>query len=116
MTTMSSLVQYITNPTIAEALVIQKAVVFDRDLGLNNFILEGDALEIIHALRKDDQSWCMHGHLIDDSKIILHSLHSWQVQHIRREANTAAHLLAKVALQQGRKFGWKNFFCFFIVL
>jgi hypothetical protein len=40
---------YITDPTMTEAYVAWKIVFFGRDLSLQNFILEGDAMEIIHV-------------------------------------------------------------------
>lgn len=38
---------YIIDPTMAQAFVAWKALLFGRDLGLRNVILEGDALDIV---------------------------------------------------------------------
>lgn len=49
---------YIADPTIDEAYAVWKVVEFSRDLGFQNFIIEGDALEVVHALRKEGRC-CM---------------------------------------------------------
>lgn len=41
---------------MVETYAAWKAVVFYRDLGLLNVIMEGDALEIVHVLCKEEQS------------------------------------------------------------
>lgn len=71
-----------------------------------NVILDGDAMEIVHALWNNDQSWSRYGNLIDDAKILLHSLQLWHVMHTKWEANMAAHLMAKAALQQSVEEIW----------
>lgn len=57
MATMCSSMIFIIDPTVAEAFAALKAVAFGRDLGLHNVILEGDVLEIVHALRREDSTW-----------------------------------------------------------
>lgn len=47
---------YITNPTIVEAHAAWKVEKFGTDLGLQNIIIEGDALKIVQNLQKDDPS------------------------------------------------------------
>lgn len=64
---------FINSSTIAKVVAVLKAVALCKDLGFQRVILEGDALEIVQALRRF-------------------------VAHIRREANEAAHSLAKAAL------------------
>jgi hypothetical protein len=48
---------YITNLTMIEAYVDWKAVIFGRDLGLQNVIMKGNALKIVHIFQTEDQSW-----------------------------------------------------------
>lgn len=76
---------------------------FGKDLGFQNIILEGDTLDIVQILQKEYQSWSRYGNLIEDLKTLLNSLMSWRVHHVKREANTAVHRLANVALQQASK-------------
>jgi hypothetical protein len=56
MATLCSPKMYITDPTVMEASATWNVMLFGRDLGLCNIIREGDALEIVHALWKDDKS------------------------------------------------------------
>ena len=41
-----------------------------------------------------------YGNVIDDLNMVLNSLYSWHVQHVKRLANIVAHCLVKVTLQQ----------------
>jgi hypothetical protein len=36
--------------------------------------LEGNTLQVVHALQKDDKNWCCYGQLLGDVRIILNSL------------------------------------------
>jgi hypothetical protein len=76
----------------------KKDVEFSRDLEMQNIILEGDALEIAHALQKEGQFWSRYGQLIVDAKKMLKSLR--YVRHVKREANIVVHYLVKAAIQQ----------------
>jgi hypothetical protein len=48
---------YITNLTMIEAYVDWKAVIFGRDLGLQNVIMKGITLKIVHIFQTEDQLW-----------------------------------------------------------
>jgi hypothetical protein len=48
---------YITNLTIIEAYVDWKAVIFGRDLGLQNVIMKGNTPKIVHIFQTEDQLW-----------------------------------------------------------
>ena len=65
-----------------------------------DFFSEGDALEIVNTLRKEESCWSRYRQLIKDSRAILNSLQSWVVGHVGREANEVAHRLMKFALGQ----------------
>lgn len=43
-------------------------------LGLNKILLEGDSLEVVKALRREESSWNQYVHMIDDAKNLLHNL------------------------------------------
>lgn len=66
-TTVSS----IGDPTIAEAVAAWKAVELCCELGAQRVILEGDALEVVQALRHEDPSWSRYSQLITDARIKL---------------------------------------------
>lgn len=45
--------------------------------------------------------------MLDDVKITLGSCRSWQVLHVRREANSATDQMAKLALQLNEEHQWR---------
>jgi hypothetical protein len=63
-------------------------------------VLEGDALNVIKAIQQIPPCWAPWGQLIEDTRTRLHGITQFQLQHIRREANHAAHSLAKWAVNQ----------------
>merc|ERR1712100_259600 len=75
-----------------------KTVCFARDLRFSKIILEGDALQVVQALKKPGRNWCRYGHIIEETREILQSLQTWRTTHVRREFNGAAHQFAKEAL------------------
>jgi hypothetical protein len=69
--------------------------------------LEGDALEVVTALRQEGPSWSKFGQLIADARSRLNSFQSWEPCHVRRAANEVAHRLAKAARDSLlMEFGW----------
>lgn len=50
---MVTTIPFIRDPTVAEAMAAWKAVVFCSELGFQRVIFEGDALEIVNALRQE---------------------------------------------------------------
>jgi len=46
-------------------LTASKIVEFSRDLGLQNVMIEGDALKIVNVLRKERYCWSRYGQLIE---------------------------------------------------
>ncbi|KAF5462772.1 hypothetical protein F2P56_018753 [Juglans regia] len=80
---------------MAEAYALMLAVIFCRDMGIQDIIMEGDALQVIHVLNKATTDWSQGGVLIANAKMILNTLHSWSGSHVKREGNKAAHILAR---------------------
>jgi hypothetical protein len=60
----------------------------------------------VMALRKRGQCWSPHGHLIDDIKVLFQRVIPLEINHISRVANMAAHLMAKMAVNQGLDIIW----------
>jgi hypothetical protein len=50
---------------------------------------------IVNAVKLTSKNWYNFGHLIDGIK---DGLRSWRVKHLQRDANSAAHSLAKEAI------------------
>lgn len=86
------------DPATAEAIAALRAVEFCKEVGAFDINLEGDSLLVVKAICESQTSWLRYGQIIDDIKLVLGSLRSWSIRHIRREANVAAHVLAKYAI------------------
>jgi ribonuclease HI len=84
------------------------AACFIKMKDFDKVILEGDSMGVVQSLLGEEQSWAPTGQLIDDTKRILGACSSWKVQHVHREANTAADRLAKMALQLVDGHQWIN--------
>jgi hypothetical protein len=46
-------------------------VEFNRDLGFQNIMMEGDVLEIVHALQRDGNYRSTYGHSMNDARILV---------------------------------------------
>ncbi|XP_042958050.1 uncharacterized protein LOC122293561 [Carya illinoinensis] len=86
-------------PFDAEAYGLLVAAEFSRDLGLQQVCLEGDAKWVVDGLQSKAMDWSLGGCLIEDAKRVLNSSVNWTASHVHREANMAAHQLAKVATE-----------------
>jgi ribonuclease HI len=89
---------YIVAPDIAEAVAALRAAKFGRELSFTRVVLEGDALQIVQALKSSTPNWSSYGHLVEEARDQLNGMHTWRVNHVRRHLNGAAHRLAKEAL------------------
>jgi hypothetical protein len=81
----------------AEALAAVHAILFCKELGYSNILFEGDALQVIKAIGEEGPCFNSFGHLIDCIHSELRTLEQARFIHVRREANSAAHLLAQLA-------------------
>jgi hypothetical protein len=61
---------------------------------LDNVILEGDFMEVVQALSKEECSWGRYGILINDAKLLLLCVQQWSICHVKRQANEVAHRIA----------------------
>ncbi|XP_042958083.1 uncharacterized protein LOC122293615 [Carya illinoinensis] len=86
-------------PFDGEAYGLLVAAEFSRDLGLQQVCLEGDAKRVVDGLQSKAMDWSLGGCLIEDAKRVLDSSVDWTASHVHREANMAAHQLAKVATE-----------------
>nr|YP_009381025.1 hypothetical protein AEK19_MT0629 [Utricularia reniformis]ART30884.1 hypothetical protein AEK19_MT0629 [Utricularia reniformis] len=85
-----------TSPEHAEARAAIHALKLGQRLGAQRLILEGDCLTVIQQLRSPEpsiQPGQSSGH--SDIQELLSRFPESMVKHVRREANTLAHLLAK---------------------
>lgn len=90
--------QSLQEPVVGEGMAALAAVEFCKEIGLQEIWLEGDSLLIIKALKDQADSWSRYGHIIADIQWVLRHFRRWDVGHVKRTANEAAHILTKEAL------------------
>lgn len=73
---------------------------FALELDITNAVFEGDSESICRELQDPGPSLALHGHLIQDVKILSNSFHSVNFSQVRREGNTVAHALARSAISR----------------
>jgi hypothetical protein len=52
-------------------------------------------LQVVNAMNIESPNWSKMGHLIDEIKEVLGKLRSWRIEHVKRDANFVAHILAR---------------------
>jgi glutamate 5-kinase len=77
-------------------------------LEFHNVILEGDSLEVIQALCKEECLWGHYGTLINEAKLLLQNVHQWSAYYVKRTGNVAVHRLAKLALSLNEESLWRE--------
>lgn len=87
-----------TSTFIMKAFCLLKTVIFCKEVGFTNLILEGNALQVVKIPSKETEDWSVGGCNINDTSSLLETFVSWSVQHINRANNVATHLLAYNAL------------------
>ncbi|XP_038711076.1 uncharacterized protein LOC120005500 [Tripterygium wilfordii] len=80
-------------PTTIEGVVFLFGAQLSRDLGYNNIILEGDALEMVISIQKSHTSLQVYGHLLEEIHLIIDPI-SCVVTHTTRDGNRVADALA----------------------
>ena len=86
-------------PIASEPVAATRALSFALHMGFSKIILDGDALGVINQIRPYTHSLSNIENITEEAKLILKSFTTpWLVQFVRREANAAAHTLAKEAL------------------
>jgi hypothetical protein len=82
-----SVQQYVSDPTIAEAIGAWQGAKLGRDMGLQSIVLECDSKEIVLALGRVDYGLGKYGSIIVVARKLLTGFQSWAVIHVRREGN-----------------------------
>jgi ribonuclease HI len=83
-----------------EALAALHAVILANERKYTGLIFEGDALIVVNALNSPNYCESTYGHYIEGTKQELCCLGVSKFVHVKREANMAAHTLARVACNQ----------------
>ena len=82
---------------IIEAMDAAKAMTFAQELGIADFMLEGDSEVVINSLQSTKVSLSTFGHLLESVKSILVTSKCIVFSHIHRTGNRVAHNLTKHA-------------------
>ena len=80
----------------AEAIVVYEALCWIESMGLGKVEVECDALNVVSALQKGTAYFSEVGSILDSCRHILRQRSNLKVQHVRRQANSVAHSLAKL--------------------
>jgi hypothetical protein len=64
----------VLEPSTGEALGAFHAARLSLELGLQNFILEENDKQIVEAINSSTSMWSCYGHLVDDTRRLLHTL------------------------------------------
>ena len=78
---------------------VREAVELSFFLGLQNFILESDALDVVNVINQVGPCRGTYGQIINDIKLLLILGGHQKVSHTQRSANGVTHRLAKMGLQ-----------------
>ena len=80
-----------------EAKAIEEGIIFARELSLKKVILESDAQVVVKSLSKESMAPSSIIMVIEGAKMSLRGFESWAVNHICRNKNSAAHIMAQDA-------------------
>ena len=78
-----------------KATIMENAVTFARDIGIQKVMFESDSLLICFAIRGKIEAPVAIANLISGTKEHLQYFHKAEVCHMQREGNKAAHGLTK---------------------
>lgn len=67
---------YIFDTTTVEAFAARRRIHWCRELGIRNIILEGDSLEIVTTMRKNEGWAQAYSSIVDEARILLSSFQS----------------------------------------
>ena len=80
---------------IVEAMAAARALVFAQELGITEFVLEGDSEVVVNSLRSNEISFSSFGHLLESAKSLLGLMNGISFSHVRRCGNKIAHNLTR---------------------
>jgi hypothetical protein len=97
--TQSFIKELTIEPVVAKAMKALHGAEFCTQVGLRHIFLEGDALQVVNAMRSAGQSWNRFGQIVEDFRGVINLLSSWQIGYVKQHSNFAAHNLAKEAVR-----------------
>ncbi len=97
MASLSQKIPFSHSVEAVEATVARATVQLVLDLGFMEVEVEGDSINIVHALSQTETSYTFYGHIINNAKFTSQSLVSIKFMHVKRDGNKVAYSLAKRA-------------------
>ena len=79
-------------------MATSKALEFARELGIADVVLEGDSQVVMMTLKSKNTGLAPFGLLMQDSLTLFAGFSKLSYSHAKREGNTIAHNLAKLAV------------------
>ena len=89
-----------TNSFLAELWALRDGLNIASEMGVNNLIIELDALSIVLLMNNEAENIMMEP-LLSDCRSLLKQIPNKHVLHVYREANQCADALAKLGAQSG---------------
>jgi hypothetical protein len=93
-------------PMLAEAMVAYEAVVFCKEVGFYEIMLEGDVKQVVNDVNSRTPNHDVAGHFVEGIIMEMQGLRQVSISHVGRDANNVAHLLAKEASSKEMDFVW----------
>jgi ribonuclease HI len=94
------------DPKIAEAMAALWTVLFCKEVGFIDVIIEGDATQVLDEINSPPPYLSNTGQFTESIIKEINGLHTVKFNHVHRELNGAAHALAKVAAEQKMNMEW----------
>ncbi|XP_059441827.1 uncharacterized protein LOC132174149 [Corylus avellana] len=85
------------DPITAESMAALHAVLFSKEMSFGNVLFEGDAMQVIKMIDSKGPCFSSYGQFIEGIKLELRGVENARFLHVLRDANNAAHVLAKLA-------------------
>ena len=82
---------------IVEAMAAARALIFAQELGITEFVLEGDSEVVVNSLRSKETSFSSFGHLLESAKSLLGPMTGISFSHVHRYGNRIAYNLTRHA-------------------
>ena len=86
------------SPELVETMALQRAVSLAREEGFSNVSFNTDCLSVLQRLSSPSRDRSVVGSVLSEVKILASGLSSACFQHVRRQCNVLAHILARSSL------------------
>ena len=94
---MSKKIPILLGAVEAEAMANETGLIFVKDIGIHDFIVEGDSLIIHHAMCESSNPPSSVAAVVQGMQDVCKEFRGVMFSHVRRRGNRPAHLLAKHA-------------------